>query len=189
MGNTFFISDTHFGHKNVILFKDEDGKLMRPGFANIDEMNEHIIECWNKTVTNKDKVIHCGDVAFGSAALELCKRLNGIKYLVLGNHDNLDIYKYAGIFKKIYGVKYMSNDVAICTHAPIHETSLRKFKLNIHGHLHDEVVGDKRYFNVSVEQLNYTPIELEEILLRVARHRERWPDTPLLESVKLLNSG
>ena len=43
--------------------------------------------------------------------------------------------------------------------------------LNIHGHLHSLIYGTEdrtwkggnRYFNVSVERINYTPISLEEI--------------------------
>lgn len=163
MSNLFFISDTHFGHKNILTFKDDFGKSLREGFEDIEEMNEYIIAMWNHKVGSQDKVIHCGDVAFGKEALKLCQRLNGIKYLVLGNHDTMALNEYAKVFTKIFGVKYIGGDEAICTHVPVHPSSLRRFVLNIHGHLHEKHIDDARYFNVSVEQIGYTPIELEEI--------------------------
>lgn len=171
MTETFFIGDTHLGHSNILTFTGHDGKLLRPGFSCIEEMNEHIIERWNATVDKQDKVIHCGDVAFGKHALQLCRRLNGIKHLVMGNHDKYDINSYASIFSKIFGVKYVGRDDAIVTHVPVHETSLRRFKLNIHGHLHTNSLNDTRYINVSCENIDYTPISLTEIL-------ERWRGSP-----------
>ena len=167
MSNLFFISDTHFGHKNILTFRGEDGNLIRPGFDSIEEMNETIIERWNKTVGDQDKVIHCGDVAFGRDALKLCHRLKGIKHLVMGNHDGQCIAEYAKIFNKIFGVKYIGKDEAICTHVPIHDNSLRRFGLNIHGHLHEKKLITGKHFNVSVEQINYIPISLEEIKERL----------------------
>jgi calcineurin-like phosphoesterase family protein len=55
------------------------------------------------------------------------------------------------------------------THIPVHYCELEyRFKKNIHGHMHEKVVlfndkPDSRYINVSCEQINYTPIALEEI--------------------------
>lgn len=167
MANLFFISDTHFGHANTLKFTNADGTQLRPGFADVDEMNETMIDNWNKVVGKQDKIVHCGDVAFGKSALMLCQRLNGVKHLVLGNHDGQDIFDYKSIFTKIFGVKYIGRDTAICTHVPIHSSSMRNFKLNIHGHLHANVIDDPRYFNVSVERIDYTPISLEEILKRI----------------------
>lgn len=164
MTETFFIGDTHLGHSNILTFTDEHGKLLRSGFNSIEEMNEHIITQWNNTVKPQDKIYHCGDVAFGKEALQLCNRLNGIKYLVMGNHDRMANNEYARLFTKIYGVKYMGRDDAIVTHVPVHPTSLRRFKINIHGHVHTNNIDDSRYFNVSCENINYTPISLTEIL-------------------------
>jgi calcineurin-like phosphoesterase family protein len=73
----------------------------------------------------------------------------------------------------------------IFSHVPVHPESLGRFGTNIHGHLHAnrvmKIVGvdvktgelkygkevDPRYFNVSVEQIDFTPISLEELNQRI----------------------
>lgn len=80
--NIFFISDPHFGHANIIRYCD------RP-FKDVQEMNETLIKNWNDTVNPDDIIFILGDIAFGGAATfeEIVPKLNGRKYLVLGNHD------------------------------------------------------------------------------------------------------
>lgn len=80
--NVFFTSDTHFNHANILKFCE------RP-FKTIDEMNEVLIDNWNKVVKEDDIVFHLGDFCFGGPQLwnKFLERLNGKKYLILGNHD------------------------------------------------------------------------------------------------------
>jgi calcineurin-like phosphoesterase family protein len=155
MINTFFIGDTHFGHKNIISF-------CRPEFNNLDEMHETIITRWNKTVSPKDKVYFLGDFCMNKTYIaEFAPQLNGTKIMILGNHDqgNMELYKYD--FKKVFGVSNYKG--CFLTHIPIHPQQFYRTLLNIHGHMHENKIDDNRYFNVSCEQLNYTPIEWEEI--------------------------
>lgn len=83
---TFFTSDTHFGHERIISLSN------RP-FRNVDEMNKALVDNWNAVVGPDDHVYHLGDVALGKIAesLPLVGELNGIKHLVVGNHDRLFI--------------------------------------------------------------------------------------------------
>lgn len=83
---TFFTSDTHFGHERIITLSD------RP-FRDAQHMNEALIQNWNDVVGPEDHVYHLGDVALGSFAdsIACVGRLNGIKHLVVGNHDRLFI--------------------------------------------------------------------------------------------------
>ncbi len=78
----WFTSDTHFSHANIIRF------CKRP-FANIQEMNEFIINEWNKVIGPDDTVFHLGDFAWGGSAVwtDVLSRLNGHKILIIGNHD------------------------------------------------------------------------------------------------------
>lgn len=78
----FFTSDTHFGHSNIIKY------CQRP-FNSAEHMDEVLISNWNEVVSPQDIVFHLGDFCFGSDKewIEILKRLNGTKYLILGNHD------------------------------------------------------------------------------------------------------
>ncbi len=47
MTNTWFIGDTHFGHKNIITFTDNKGNLIRP-FESIEAHDESLIDNINE---------------------------------------------------------------------------------------------------------------------------------------------
>lgn len=160
--NLFIISDTHFSHENMLIFRDESGRRVRPEFSTYPEMDEAMVERWNAVVRPQDHVYHLGDVALGRKHLEIVRRLNGHKRLVFGNHDIYDYTEYANVgFKKLMGMRVI--DGFILTHVPVHEGSLGRFKANIHGHIHASKIPDSRYFNACVEHHNYTPIAFEDI--------------------------
>ncbi len=166
MAELFFISDTHFGHKGILTFEDKDGKPVR-NFIDIIEMHTVMIENWNRVVTPKDKIYHLGDVAFSKAGLQLLALLNGKKRLIRGNHDLYKTRLYMEHFQEIYGVRQINN--YWLTHVPMHPdcVNTKRVIANIHGHLHTNVIDDPRWINVSVEQIDYTPISFDEIKERV----------------------
>lgn len=167
MSNTFLISDTHFGHVNIITFKRRDGITPLRPFSSVEEMDETMVQNWNSVVKPTDKIYHVGDVAIHKRCLPILSRLNGEKVLIKGNHDQEKIAVYAQYFKDVRA--YHQLDKFILAHIPIHPQSLGRWKAQIHGHLHSDLVleddgsPDLRYFNVSVEQINYTPISVEEL--------------------------
>jgi calcineurin-like phosphoesterase family protein len=170
----WFISDTHYGHENAYKFTSDDGCTpMRP-WASAEEGDAAMIERWNSVVHTKDKVYHLGDVAIPRRGLKVLEQLNGRKVLVAGNHDIFKLKDYTPYFEDIKGAhKYKD---FIISHIPLHPESVPHWAhANIHGHLHSnrvqkevdgELVEDTRYFNVSVEQINFTPINFEEIKSR-----------------------
>lgn len=172
MINTWFISDTHFSHKNILEYE----KDARP-FVSIEEMNEKIIDNWNKNVKPNDIIYHCGDFAFGYDNIDIAGRLNGRKKLILGNHDIYDYRLYFPFFERLYGAFHWKR--CILTHIPVHPGNLgSRYWLNIHGHLHSRTikdhlglptqwVDDPNYFNVSCERNNLTPIHADVILERL----------------------
>lgn len=162
MQKIFIISDTHFGHKNVIEYCN------RP-FKTIKDMNDKIIENWNNVVSPNDLVYHLGDFGFGNRTEvnEFRKRLNGDIILIKGNHDRRgnESFLNAG-FKEVYSGEtniVYKNIPLWLTHRPHNETTL----LNIHGHVHNDInhnIDNPHCFNVSVENIGYTPIPLDAVL-------------------------
>lgn len=166
MHNTYYISDTHFGHSNIITFKNEQGELVRP-FNSVEEMDELMVENWNKRVRSVDTIYHLGDVCINRRCLVILRRLNGRKILVRGNHDIFKLKDYVPYFEDIRAYKVLPASGIIFSHIPIHPDQLNgRFKLNCHGHIHHRVMEDKRYMNLCVEQLNYTPISFDEIIAK-----------------------
>lgn len=166
------ISDTHFGHANFLTFKDDAGNLIRP-FGSVEEMDDLMIQKWNKKVKVSDHVYHLGDFAMHQRNLDIAKSLNGHLRLVRGNHDIFKTKAYlAAGFEEIHGCRVLS-DVCM-THVPIHPDSLKfRWYGNIHGHIHERTLDDPRYLNVSVEQthMNYGPITLEEAINLLKQQR------------------
>jgi len=78
--NTYFTSDHHFGHKNVIKY------CGRP-YKSVEEMNEDLVSRWNEIVQADDWVYYLGDFSMSKKALTYVKLLNGHKALIPGNHD------------------------------------------------------------------------------------------------------
>ena len=174
MTKTFVISDTHFNHANILNFTNYDGAKVRPEFSNVEEMNEHIIDRWNSVVGDNDVVYHLGDVHFGGSINEksnrsILSRLRGRKYLIIGNHDNLRDPLLYQFFKKVTFWNYLKEFNVSLSHIPLHESTLHEGKAgpetrNIHGHIHRNASPTPKHINVSVEVVNYTPVEVESLL-------------------------
>jgi calcineurin-like phosphoesterase family protein len=182
MSSTFLISDTHFGHGNIVKFCDANGDKIRP-WDDLESMTEDMVRMWNETVKPQDKVYHLGDVAIARRGLDVLRRLNGRKVLIRGNHDIFKLQDYAEHFYDIRGVHVLPKSNIIMSHIPLHPDNLKSRNWrNIHGHLHSNRVMkvravdvrtgetqysnqiDPRYFNASVEQISYRPISFDEVL-------------------------
>lgn len=82
--NFWFTSDNHIGHANIIRYSK------RP-FVDAIEMNRVLRDNWNAVVQQYDIVWMLGDVAFMKyeELVKYMNSLNGIKHLILGNHDKV----------------------------------------------------------------------------------------------------
>ena len=168
MSTVRFIADLHFGHENMARHR---------GFASAAEQDEYIVAQWNKTVHKRDITYILGDVTMEKANYDILDRLNGMKRVVLGNHDKQeDTTKLMSHVNSVAGmVQYKG---IFLTHCPIHPMELDyRVRYNIHGHIHSKLVErdfklfgitmfkrvDRRYICVSCEQVNYTPKTLKEL--------------------------
>lgn len=168
MSERFLISDLHFGHERLM----QRLAAWRP-FASIEEHDQAIVDAWNAVVGKRDKVFLLGDVAMDwRIAFRMLPRLEGLKCLVLGNHDHPKA-PWREVVDEVAGLREMSGGIVL-THAPIHPAEFGgRYRANIHGHLHEKVVmdGDRpdpRYLNVSVEQLAFRPLPWDEAIARLS---------------------
>jgi calcineurin-like phosphoesterase family protein len=127
------------------------------------EMNETIINNWNQIVKKEDIIYHLGDFGFGSKEelQEIFDRLNGQKYLIMGNHDRKNIKYYSNLgFIEVYKTKY-ELDKYIFSHEPI---IVPNNKINIYGHIHDKPIepqfDDINHMCVCLERTEYKPLLL-----------------------------
>ncbi len=157
MKNIWLISDTHFNHSNIIKYCD------RP-YSSTSEMDWDMVEKWNSVVKENDHVYHLGDVYMKASKgyiENLLSKLNGKKRLILGNHDNGQDQILHRHFEKI--MLWRNFDKVVLSHIPLREESIPgKNRINVHGHIHQNKSPDGPYKCVCVEQINYTPINLEE---------------------------
>jgi calcineurin-like phosphoesterase family protein len=181
--SVWLVSDTHFGHAGVCRFMRNDGVTKLRPWDDPDEMDEFMVKAWNDRVKPNDKVYHLGDVVINRKALSTLGRLNGDKVLIRGNHDIFRDTEYTMYFRELRAYHVMNG--MILSHIPLHEASMGRFGVNIHGHLHanrvvkargvDVRTGqilyseeiDPRYHCVCVEQTDFAPILFEDVIKRI----------------------
>jgi len=160
--NVWIWSDLHFFHKNIIAFSE------RP-YADVDEMNEHLVANHNDYVQPDDICIWVGDVGFGkdSKINEVLDQCNGYKILIVGNHDfnkrKLRDLNFDEIHL-LYQIPTQHGDLVL-THYPMENIEDPWF--NIHGHLHAFPkldTGHPLHYNVNCEGHGYRPISLKQLI-------------------------
>lgn len=164
----YYTSDLHLGHENCIAMCN------RP-FSSVEEMDEQLIEAWNKRVHADDLVFILGDLIYKSALApeEYLRRLKGKKYLVIGNHDRswLDKVNLADYFIGWAPLNVMNTGRGKATlcHFPLIE---HEGRFMIHGHLHantdrkawEYVRNDPRAYNAGVDVNGYKPVTFDELV-------------------------
>jgi calcineurin-like phosphoesterase family protein len=160
--NKFFTADTHFNHHNIIKY------CQRP-YQWIGEMNEALINNWNKVVGENDEIYHLGDFGFGQQLQEIFDRLNGRKFLVThkkATHDSQNVFHldweyvhYGGHLLPLGG----RPSIWLDHHA--HRSWPQSFHGSWHlfGHTHNRLPPYGRSFDVGVDGHNYYPWSYEEV--------------------------
>ena len=180
---TWFTSDLHLGHANIIRYCD------RP-FGDVDEMDMALVERWNETVAPDDTVWVLGDVALGRIieSLALVVELNGTKLLLAGNHDRCwsgharraegwtERYLDAGFVAVEQGSLRLTvgtDDVLAC-HFPyrgdshdhdryVDERPLDSGEWLLHGHVHERWRQRGRMINVGSDAWDYRPVAAQTL--------------------------
>ena len=103
---TYFTSDQHFGHYNII-------RLCGRPFKAQEEMDEILLSKWNAKVKDNDTVFILGDLFFRAAKVDpILKALKGRKHLIVGNHDSswMTKVKVANYFESVQTLKEVNVD-------------------------------------------------------------------------------
>jgi len=174
MKNTYFISDPHFGHKNIIKYAN------RP-FESVDNMNETIIKNWNNLIKPNDEVYILGDVSLTNQeeTNKILNRLNGRLYLIKGNHEksvmsskeNRDRFEW---IKDYYELKYEYNGkrnmIVMCHYAMRVWNKSHHGSYHLYGHSHDSLEYEQwgKSMDVGIDSAarilgEYRPFTFDEI--------------------------
>lgn len=180
---TFFISDLHFGHKNILAFDNRE-------FPSVEEHDTALIRNWNDVVGLDDEVWVLGDISWHGSmrTIEIFQQLNGIKKLCVGNHDKklLRNREVQSLFSEIVDYKELqisSGFGLVLCHYPI-PCFNHHFNgwVHLYGHVHNsfewnmtkqfkyemDALYEKpcRMYNVGcmMPYMGYAPRTLEEIL-------------------------
>ncbi|UWU23005.1 hypothetical protein N2601_08685 [Rhizobium sp. CB3060] len=167
----FYVADTHFLHSNIL-------SLSRRPFRTIEEHDEHLIQQWNAVVGPTDTIYHLGDFAFG---LNECadkirwifSRLNGRKYLVIGNHD----LRHGELHPTIAGLPWAArpegfsfaededNKLVLAHYAQREWQWMHKGGYHFYGHSHGRLlgIGGSRDVGVDMPDVRYTPCTFSEL--------------------------
>lgn len=162
-------ADTHFNHKNIIEYCN------RP-FKNIDEMNETIIENWNKFINKDDVIFHLGDVGFGKfeQLKPIIDKLNGKKYLIQGNHDRLNknYYRELGFeWIKSKHIMILSEIKLILLHRPpLWNNNIDNSFLYIYGHTHGKSSNTKNKIDIGTDTNNFKPYNMTDLILNYKKN-------------------
>lgn len=178
----WFVSDTHFDHKNIIKFSD------RP-FKDVDHMNEELIKSWNRVVGEDDDVYHLGDVSLSNKpekTKDILYRLNGKIHLIKGNHEksvlrkqyNIDRFEWVKDYFELL-IDQSSADgnkhqlIVLCHYAMRVWNKSHHQSIHLYGHSHDSLDGHNKEWgksmDVGVDSAyrilgEYRPFSLQEVM-------------------------
>lgn len=167
----FYIADTHFGHQRML-------EVQPRAFSSIDEHDETMISRWNKVVSAEDIVYHLGDFASGlgdhDRIRSLFGRLNGRKYLIIGNHDTdkkgnlhptLASLDWEARAEHGLRTKDGGHDLWLAHYACRTWPSSHYGAFHFYGHSHGRLpgVGRSRDVGVDMPDVNFTPKTFSEL--------------------------
>ena len=159
MSNTWFTSDLHLGHNNIIKYCN------RP-YKDADEMDAALINNWNSVVRPDDTIYNLGDFTFSKNAEKYLARLNGVKHLIKGNHDKQPSPSQGWASVNDYREVRVEGQFIVLLHYSMkvwnksHGGAWQLF-----GHSHNTLPDDPNALSidVGVDAHNYFPISFNDI--------------------------
>ena len=146
-------------------------------------MHEKIIENYNKKISPNDKCYILGDLTFTSQKIttDIISKLNGIKYLVKGNHDTKpnQWYRDCGI-EEVYDeiIILKKFEYLILSHEEM--LYIKPPFVNIHAHSHSSPnipTFTPASVCVSLERWNFCPVNVKTVELNIFRLQRKMETT------------
>jgi len=169
-------ADNHAGHRNIL------GYCKRP-FANVDEMDDAMVERWNSVVGKEDRVWHLADFCLGpyEQAAGYFARLNGNIHVLATpwHHDWRWLDKamrpqFLGHMYTASGAVSLEGPVVtmlhngyyvVMHHYPYaHWDREHHGSVHLHGHSHGNYQGEGRILDVGVDCHDFYPISLDKAI-------------------------
>ena len=173
----FYTADHHFGHGNIIRH------CKRP-FSSVEDMDAALINNWNVSVGQNDRVYILGDLFFRPTipAEVYLQKLNGRKHLIPGNHDftwmkGLAMSDYFEAVTNILEIVDDGNHIVLY-HAPPDDdladwSSTPEYCYMVHGHIHNNTDTDifpiirniPNILNAGVDINHFRPVTFQELII------------------------
>ena len=172
---TFVTSDLHLDHTNII-------KYCKRPFLNTEDMNRTLVDNWNNTVSNKDRVYFLGDMNFGKGSRSAdywLTKLNGDIFFIRGfsykpsgernQHDR--IFKTKNVFDSLI-IEYKGKKFFL-VHDPANVPS-NWDGWAICGHHHNNKLEEHPFIdkknkrvNISTELTKFRPVDMDDLIKKI----------------------
>lgn len=162
---TLFTADLHLGHENILRFCD------RP-FETIEEHDRVLVGLWNSVVAPADTVYVIGDFAHKvhpRRMRQLFDSLRGEKHLIIGNHDKGATHSlpWASVSDRV--AVSVDGTRLMLDHYPGRSWhGSNRGVIQLYGHVHGRLPDLWNALDVGVDRWNYMPVDLPQILARLA---------------------
>jgi calcineurin-like phosphoesterase family protein len=167
---TFFTSDTHFDDPYAIPY------FQRP-FKSVDEMNEVIVEGWNRVVSDEDTIYHLGDFTLEDIRhfSKWVNRLKGNIKILPGSHDQPWLKGFAAtekvqVIAPLVSVEFpkitVGEDaqvIVLCHYSMQVWDRSNQGSWHLFGHSHGKLKGIGLSCDVGVDCTEFTPLSLEQV--------------------------
>ena len=158
----YYTSDLHLCCQAALANPIIDFKFDNRPFNSLEEMQQTIIEKWNKKITNADHVYILGDLDrhnYNPEVVKILAQLKGSKHLIVGNHDDVRDLRLRQQFVEICDYKELTDNIdgqaykLVLSHYPIFAWNGQHRKwIHLYGHVHNSY--DEVAFKDAIKELN-----------------------------------
>ena len=179
--NTWFSSDLHLGHRNIIHYCNRPWRTEKPRhlwlentdlsqrdnwYYDVAGMDAAIINNWNSIVQPDDVAYLIGDYTFARDAEKYLSRMNGEKHLIKGNHDKQPSPSQGWASVNDYReIKVDGQFIVLSHYAHRVWNKSHGGSWMLYGHSHGSLPDDPNALSIDVgtDCHNYFPISFEDV--------------------------